>query len=196
MKITPPLHGIEQGGFEPISSCCCQRRHDAPPIPFTIFLMRNQLLYDIDAQTHLVSRSRRDNGINQVTSSSDETDTYRPLMNRWIDKYIALAKSRLQAYVLEPKRGSGMDVLKEKTEDEIKLMMPGYWDDSVTEQLITATHDYVVNGVLYEFFSLTLTAKDPVTMSKYDAMMESYNQMKIYANTIKPNSVRKPLQPF
>ena len=162
-----------------------------------IYLLKDQILYDIDAETLIVTRARRDAAkVDNNVTATDEADRLRPLLHRWIDKYADQAKLRLAPYVYNPSGTATMNDIKMWKELDIELHMPEYWNESVYPLLVNAVHDFIVNGTLYDYFSLTLTANDPVTMSKRANMDEALDRIKQYANTVIPGSVRKPLQPF
>lgn len=161
-----------------------------------LFLDKANILYDIDAMTSLVSRSRRDANNPDDTLATSESDRYRPMLDRWIEKYTQQMKARLKAYIKTPMRIASMNDLKTWKECEIILTFPPSWNDTVYESMVSAIHDYIVNGVLYEYFSLTLTSKDPVTIDCQQKMNDSYMAMKNYACAVIPGTVHKPLQPF
>ena len=161
-----------------------------------VFIVKDQLFYDIDAQTALVARARRQDPDNSDTIATSEEDGYRPLFHRWIEKYASNVRSRLAAYILVPVRTATMNDLKYWSEMDIELSMSLSWDDTEYDNLVDAIHDYIVNGVLTEYFKLTLTSKDPLTVDKENLMDESWLKIKQYVNTVKPASVQKPMSPF
>lgn len=161
-----------------------------------LFLDKGNILYDIDAMTSLVARSRRDKDNPDDTLATSESDRYRPMFDRWIEKYTQQMKARLKAFILTPMRIASMNDLKTWKECEITLTFPPSWNDTVYESMVSAIHDYIVNGCLYEYFSLTLTSKDPVTIDCQQKMADSYDAMKNYACAVIPGTVHKPLQPF
>ena len=160
-----------------------------------IFIMADQLFYDIDAVTGIIDRAARgQQGMPEVATS--ESDTFRPMFFRWFDKYVRLAEGRMQAFVLKPTGGTRMNTLKEWREREITLAMPDSWDDTCYDDLVDAIHRYVVDGALYEYFSLTLTAKDPRTIDKLTQLEDDSDAIKNYVCAVKPGAVRKRLNPF
>lgn len=161
-----------------------------------LFLDKGNILYDIDAMTSLVARSRRDKDTPDDTLATSESDRYRPLFDRWIEKYTQQMKARLKAFILTPARTASMNDLKTWKEQEIMLTFPPSWNDTVYESMVSSIHDYIVNGCLYEYFSLTLTSKDPVTIDCRQKMLDSYQSMKNYACAVIPGTVHKLLQPF
>lgn len=161
-----------------------------------LFLDKKNILYDIDAMTSLVSRSRRDGNNPDDNIATSESDHYRPLFDRWIEKYTQQMKARLRAFIKTPWRVASMNDLKTWQECEIILTFPLSWNDTVYENMVSEIHSYIVNGVLYEYFSLTLTSKDPVTMDCKEKMEASYDAIKSYVCAVIPGTIHKPLQPF
>ena len=74
--------------------------------------------------------------------------------------------------------------------------MPEFWDDTVFDQLTNAVHDYVVNATLYEYFTISLTSKDPVTVDKRQLMIEALSDVKKYVNAAKPGFIHKIKSPL
>ena len=163
-----------------------------------IYLLKDQILYDIDAETLIVTRARRDAAtkVDNNVTATDEADRLRPLLHRWIDKYTDYVRTALAPYARNAKSVGSMNDIKMWKERDIELQMPEYWNESVYPMLVNAVHDYIVNGTLYDYFSLNLSINDPVTVSKREAMDDALLKIRQYANTVIPGSVRKPLQPF
>lgn len=162
-----------------------------------IFVYANQLWYDVDATTSLVGRHRRGNQTNQEDLiPTSENDHERPMFYRWFDKYLQKAESALSAYVMKPEGKVRDNALKEWDEKEIWLRMPDYWDDSRLDSLVKAIHDYVTAGALLEYFKLTLTSKDPLTVDKATELQDAELEMIDCANSTKAGGMVKQLKPF
>lgn len=159
-----------------------------------IYLQADQLLYDIDAVTGLTDRAQRQVQGAEVATSED--DKYRPMFYRWMDKYIASVERAMSAYVMKKEGVTRMDSLREWQEKEIELLMPDYWDATVYDALVQAIHQYIVDGALYEYFSITLSSKDPRTLDRKESLVEGESEIMGLANRVKPGSVRKHLSPF
>lgn len=215
------LHDKSQGGYKPIPVCCGTAATSRPKPddnwPYQIhpqngfdpqygirnpkferhlFIRRDQIFYDIDAQINMISESRRKEDGTEDNTFTDATTKYQQLFYRWIDKYLGKAKSVMSAFVLEIARSTKMNSISQEEEMDIVLLFPEWYDDTVFEQLCDAVHDYVVNAALYEFFALTLSAKDPVTVTKQEQLNDSLNDVRKYVNAAKPGRVRKPYNPF
>ena len=161
-----------------------------------IFISREQIFYDLDAQIGMMNESRRKDDGTEDDTKANATTKYQQQFFRWIDNYIGKAKSVMSAFVLEKFKTTKMNSISQKEEVDITLLFPQWYDDTVFDQLCSAVHDYVVNATLYEYFSLTLSVKDPVTVSKKEMMDDSLGDIRKYVNASKPGSIRKPLNPF
>lgn len=159
-----------------------------------IYIRKDQILFDVNSQTGIVMRSRREGGIDNNTIGTDMSDDFLPLYDRWIEKYTDYVKLLLSAYIKSEPRIASINTVKKWEEMDIELEMPDYWNGEVYPLLVSAIHDYIVNGVLYDYFTLSLTANDPVTQSKKTELEEGAQRIKQLLANVK--QVRKPLQPF
>lgn len=187
------LHSANQGGYQLHDLDMQKPKYEKER---HIYISKDNLFFDIDAQTLIVARARRDgNNTDKQDIPSDENGM-RPIFERWIDKYINLAIGRMQAFVKPELRTSAMNNIKQWEERDIFLMMPDNWDEKAFEPLKEAVHNYIVSGVLYEYFSLNLTAKDPVTLSKKEEMDLAYEEIKAGVCAYIPGTIHKPIHPF
>lgn len=162
-----------------------------------IFIYANQLWYDIDATTNMVGRARRNNQTAQEdVVPTSENDEERPLFYRWFDKYFAKVETILTAYVMKPTGNVRDNAIKQWEEKELWLRMPDSWDETRYDALVQAIHDYISSGALYEYFSIMLTSKDPLTVDKYGQVEEAEQSIIDLANTVKPGSLPHMLKPF
>lgn len=176
------------GAFDPVLGEPKAEKH--------IYLRRDQLFYDIEAQVGIVSSSRRKDDGSEDDKLSNSVERYKGMIDRWIGRYIGLAKGRMSAIVLDPHKRSDTNVVPTSEEEDIELSVPFWWDETTFEQLSDSVHDYVVQSVLFEFFALTLTTKDPVTVDKKELADKAYGDIKRFACAYKPGTVRKKIQPF
>ena len=144
---------------------CRPRRKPEPPRVFRITVLRDQIMYDIEAQLGLMSRSRRTTNGAQDNTLTD-TEAYRPMFDRWIDKYLSLAKGRMEAFVLEGFSKGKTVGIDTGNFIEIRLAMPPYWDETMLTPLANAVHQYIASGVAYEYLATTLTTKDAATSAR------------------------------
>lgn len=192
-------HFIRERGWKPEPNPFLPRPPRPAHIYFDkhIFIYANQLWYDIDATTLMIGRARRGSDTKQdEIIPTSENDKERPLFYRWFDKYLQKAEDTLSAYVMKPQGRVRDNALKEWDEKEIWLRMPDYWDDTRLDSLVTAIHDYISAGALLEYFKLTLTSKDPLTVDKAQDLEDSELEMIDCANATKAGGMVRQLKPF
>ncbi len=190
-----PTHADRERGWQPIPP----HEHIGQNAPrFStrhIFIIAEQLFYDIDATTGLLARSLR-NVQGTPDIATQEADTYRPMFFRWFDKYIRKAERIMSAYVVKPERHRRNNSLHEWDEQDITLSMPDYWDDTVLDTLSSSLHEYVVCGSLYEYMALTFSPADARAVAKQNELGEIETDIQDLINRTKPGSVHKPMSPF
>ena len=218
------LHNKEQGNYKPVplkGSRPPQPNdnwpyHNHPDTPHDpeygiknpkferhIFISRDQIMFDLDAQISMMAKARRKDDGTEDDAMANATQTYQQQFYRWIDKHIGIAKNKMQSFVLEKFHTTKMNSISQVEEVDIELLMPLWWDDTIFDQLVQAVHDYVVNATLYEFFSISLlvptrygVTADPATLVKQQAMQDNLAEIKKLANASKPGTIRKHLSPF
>ena len=174
-----PQYGIKNPKFE---------RH--------IFISRDSVMFAVDAQIQMVAESRRKDDGTEDDRLTNATTKYQQMFVSWFNKHIGKAKGKMQSFVLEKFKATNMNTIKDKEEIDIELLMPLWWDDTVFDQLTDAVNDYIVNALLQEFFTVTLTSKDLVTVDKATLANDALNDIRKYANANKPGTIRKHLSPF
>lgn len=194
-----PTHILRERGWKPEPNPFLSR----PPRPATyfvdkhIFIYASQLWYDIDATTNMLGRARRGNQTNQEEIiPTSENDQERPLFYRWFDNYLKKVEGTLSAYVMKPRCVVRDNALKEWEEKEIWLRMPDSWDDARYEGLVQAIHSYISTGALYEYFKITLTSKDQLTVDKAQQLEDEELEIIDAANATKPGSLIRSPKPF
>lgn len=190
-----PMHADRNRGWQPILPRQAEGRKRTQHTMRHIFILAEQLFYDIDSTTGLLARSLR-NVQGAPDIATQEADTYRPMFFRWFDKYIRKAERIMSAYVLKPGRRRRNDSLREWDEQDITLSMPDYWDDTVLDTLSSALHDYIVCGSLYEYFALSFSPADARAAAKQNELVEIETDIQDLVNRTKPGSVHKPMSPF
>lgn len=161
-----------------------------------IFIRRDQYICDIDSQLQIVAMARRSKDGVEDDRMTSATTQFQPMFLRWIDTHIGQAKVKMQSFVLEKFKDTTMNSIVDNEEVDIELLMPDWWDGTVFEQLKNAVHDYIVNAVLHEYFMLTLTSKDPVTIDKLNCAKDNLSDIRKLSNSAKPGVIRKPFKPF
>jgi hypothetical protein len=173
-----------------------QFTYKAPKFERHVFIRKDQVFFDLDSQLAILSLARKKQDGTEDESLSNATTAYRQMFYRWIDKHIGIAKGVMSAFVLDRFKTTSMNSISDKDEIDIELLMPEFWDDTVFDQLTNAVHDYVVNATLYEYFTISLTSKDPVTVDKRQLMIEALSDVKKYVNAAKPGFIHKIKSPL
>lgn len=161
-----------------------------------IYIRRDQLIFDIDTQIQMVAESRKNPDGTVNDSLSQATTKFSAMFYRWIDKHLGEIKTTMSAFVLERFRDTALNSIKDFEEVDITLLCPEWYDDTTFQQLCDAVHQYIVDATLFDFFSLTLTSKDPVTADKYTLMGTDKDEVKRLVNASKPGRIRKIQKPF
>jgi hypothetical protein len=161
-----------------------------------IFISRDTVMFSVDTQIQMIAESRRKEDGSENYSLTNATTKYQQMFYDWFNKHIGKAKSKMQSFVLEKFKTTNINTIKDKEEVDIELLMPLWWDDTVFDQLTNAVNDYVVNAILQEFFTITLTSKDPVTIDKATLAADALSDIRKYSNASKPGTIRKHLSPF
>ena len=186
----PQLEAVERYAKYFPHSCC-----RPPEKTFHIFIFRNQLVSDFEFSLNIMTRSRR-NETNNQDNTLEDTDKFQPMVNRWIDKYVSLAKARMGKSVVEPKQSADSAVASQNNEIDIELSIGDWWNDNMLSMLTQAIHDYIANGLMYEYLLLSTTEKDPDTQSKLSLLEKAYDDIKRLITAYKPGSIRKSYHPF
>lgn len=211
------LHNKEQGDYKPIPMKGFRPPlpddnwpyHNHPNTPHDrqygirdpkferhIFISRDAVMFAVDTQIQMVAESRRKDDGTEDDRLTNATTKYQQMFFSWFNTHVGKAKGKMQAFVLEKSKATNMNTIKNKEEIDIELLMPEWWDDTIFDQLTTAVNDYVVNAILQDFFTVTLTSKDPVTVDKATLANDALNDIRKHANANKPGTIRKHLSPF
>lgn len=194
-----PTHFLREKGWKPEPNPFLPKPPRPAHVYFDkhIFIYSNQLWYDIDAATNMIGRVRQESDLNIAkTVTTSENTQERPLFYRWFDKYLKKVEVLLSAYIMKPQGVVRDNALKEWDEKEIWLRMPDYWDDTRLDSLVTAIHDYISAGAILEYFKLTLTSKDPLTVDKAQDLEDAELEMIDSANATKAGGMVRQLKPF
>ena len=123
----------------------------------TLTLDIQELVYDIQNKTYLTGRSRSD-GTNYrqvaLMQANNDDENLNQIM-RSIGNGLAKVKAEL-AEVLVAKVAKANNELKTGTEAiALTLQMPDNFNDTATESIIAAIHQYIVAFVTSEWFMIT-----------------------------------------
>lgn len=162
----------------------------------TVFIRYDQLLDDINMQLDIVADTRPNEDGTPNTRIGNATTKYSTQFKRWIDKYLDMTKTHMAAYIVTMERKAVMNAHRDWDEAIIHLAFPPSWNETSFTPLADAIQQFIVNSVLKEFFVLTLTSKDPVTIDKDALATEAWREIKHLLVTRRPGTQGKVLHPF
>lgn len=168
----------------------------SPKFERHIFIRRDQVFFDIEAQLGMLADGRKNADGTEDDTISNATTKYRQMFYRWIDRHIGEAKTVMSAFVLEKFRETAMNSIQDRDEVDITLLVPEWYDDTTYQQLCDKVHEYVVDATLADFCIMRFTSKDPVTIDKERGKIETLGEVRKLANMAKPGRIRKPMKPF
>lgn len=161
-----------------------------------IFIRQANIFFSIDSTLSMLAKARRNPDGTENGMFARATTEYRPMFLEWIETHIGEAKEKMATFVLEHFHEGTMNDIKDKEETDIMLMVPEWYDDTTFDQLKNAVHNYIVDATLCDYFSITLTPKDPVFMAKEKSRDNFLAGIKKLANASKPGAIKKHLCPF
>ena len=197
----PQCDAVERYAISPELECACNRMTGRANVcgekkrGYHIYIMRSQLIYDVEAELSIITRSRR-NEKGLQDNNIENTDAVGPLLQRWLNKYLSLAKRKLASVLKQEDIPAASDRIRDNDEIDIAISVGDWWNENALTPLTDAIHDYIVNGCLYEYLLLYLTAKDPVTVSKEQQMELSLEEIHNALLSYKPGRLRKGMHPF
>jgi len=168
----------------------------SPKFERHLFIRRDQVFFDIDAQLSMLADARKNPDGTTDDTLTNATVKYQQMFFRWIDLHIGEAKTTMSAFVLEKFRETAMNSIKDRDEIDITLLMPKWYDDTTFAQLCDKVHEYVVTATICDFCAMRLTSKDPVTADKVNQKIEAQAEIRKLANMAKPGRISKPFKPF
>lgn len=168
----------------------------SPKFERHIFIRRDQIFFDIDAQLAIIADARKNPDGTENDGLTNATTKYLQMFCRWVEKHVGEAKTVMSAFVLEKFSESSMNAIKDSEEVDITLLMPEWYDDTTFPQLTNAVHAYVVAATLLDFLSVFLTSKDPVTIDKREMKDDALAEVKKLVNAAKPGRISKIQKPF
>lgn len=173
-----------------VGESCCEKVEKE----YHVYLYREQLYSDFEFSLNIMTMNRRkDDRQNNVL---ELVDRLKPMMNRWIDKYVGKVKQRFGSVVVEKELHGVSAVAGKKDEIDITIRMGDWWNESVLTSLGVSVHDYVLCGLLYEYLVLSVSARDEVTKSKEQQLELEYENLKNLITAYKPDKIRKEQHPF
>ena len=184
-RFNPEPHNVFGGKYPP--------KH---PIRKILYIRKDQILGDIDASIELVATTHTREDGSPMPVFQNALERYKSLFDRWINKYFDKTKERVAAYLTVPIQKGSMNAKLDWKERELHLLFPFGWDETTFDAMSGAVHDYIVNSVLAEFFAMTITSKDPITVDKLELADDAYSNIKRYTMVRTPEATLKKLHPF
>ncbi len=150
-----------------------------------IILMKEEFYHDIDAETLQVQKMRsavRGFPADKIPLSTD--DTHRYLIDRYIDKYVSQAVSRLSAYLAIPSPFAhrvANNHASQWEEKSIYVALPHDWPPHHIDPLRDAVHQLIVKGVEYQLLAVALP-NDPYTALCREMMEDADTDITVHVN--------------
>lgn len=150
-----------------------------------IILLKEEFYHDIDAETYQVQKMRtseKGSPASTLPLSTDSTSRY--LLDRYIDKYVSQAVSRLTAYLALPSPFAhriANNHTKEWVEKSIYVALPHDWPPHHIEPLRDAVHQLIVKGVEYQLLAVALP-NDPYTALCREMMEDADTDITVHVN--------------
>lgn len=161
---------------------------------YELYFLRSQLVADVMFQLRIITRGRRKE--NDQDNGLELTDDLRYQFARWIETYMSRAKKPLARYLVEEKVHGVTNVVKDTDEITIRFKVGSWWNDNVLSLLLSKVHDYVVNGLMYEYLLLYFGSGDSIVQSKEKSMTLLLDEIKNLMLSYKAGSVQKQFHPF
>lgn len=150
-----------------------------------IILMKEEFYHDIDAETYQVQKMRtseKGSPASALPLSTDSTSRY--LLDRYIDKYVSQAVSRLSAYLAIPSPFAHRVVNNHASQWEEKSIyvdLPHDWPPHHIDPLRDAVHQLIVKGVEYQLLAVALP-NDPYTALCREMMEDADTDITVHVN--------------
>lgn len=182
----PYPHHLHQG--QPYRPCPVCRDIIATKKPvqlIEIILMKEELYHDIDTETYQVQKMRTsEKGVQASTLPLSTDSTSRYLIDRYIDKYVSQAVSRLSAYLAIPSPFAhrvANNHASQWEEKSIYVALPHDWPPHHIDPLRDAVHQLIVKGVEYQLLAVALP-NDPYTVLCREMMEDADTDITIHVN--------------
>lgn len=156
-----------------------------------IILLKEEIYHDIDAETHQLQKMRTAANVtagspagpyDTLPLSTDNNNRY--LIDRYIDRYVSQAVTRLTAYLALPSPFAhrvANNHAKEWEEKSIYVALPHDWPPHHIEPLRDAVHQLIVKGVEYQLLAVALP-KDTYTALCREMMEEADADITVHVN--------------
>lgn len=161
-----------------------------------IVIYPSEIIHDLDFDTLFLQKVRflgKDGVIGEHIFSNDESNAYR--IARWMNKYVNKVKSYLAAYLVKyADKTNAVNIPENPTEFDFDLNMPPTWVAS-DDDLASTIHDYIVDGIEYQFYNDSLGPADPETKIKFDALCDEQQEIQVLLSK-RSVALKVPFHPF
>ena len=171
-----------------------EKRDEPIEKDYHLYFLRSQIISDVESQLMIVTRGRKRDG--DQDNGLDVVEKFGNQFNRWIDKYISLSKKPMVKYVIEDKVSGVTNIIDVGDEIDIMLKVGDWWNDNVLKMLNMKIHDYVVNGLMYEYLLLYFGGRDELVQSKRKELELIQEEIKNMMLSYKAGKVQKQFHPF
>lgn len=135
----------------------------------TLMLYMSELIYDVQNKSYLTGRSRS-NGQNHeevANMQANDDDENANQIARSIVNAFGNLKSKLSEYIEESSTTVTNKLISTNTNLQLSLIMPSNYNQSTMDTISAATHQYLVNSALADWFTITdkNDASDYVTLA-------------------------------
>ncbi len=182
----PYPHHLHQGQpYRPCDVCRDIIATKKPVQLIEIILLKDEFYHDIDTETYQVQKMRTSGkGAPASTLPLSTDSTSRYLLDRYIDKYVSQAVSRLSAYLAIPSPFAhrvANNHASQWEEKSIYVALPNDWPPHRIEPLRDAVHQLIVKGVEYQLLAVALP-NDPYTALCHEMMEEADADITVHVN--------------
>ena len=135
----------------------------------TVTLYMSELIYDVQNKTFLTGRSRSngDNFEQVANMQADDEDENLKQVLRSIGNAYGILTTKLSEYIDSNNTTATDKILDQDADLIITLQMPGSYNKATAEAVASATHQYIVNTAVADWFIITNKpdASDYVTLA-------------------------------
>ena len=169
---------------------------EEPDRLYDINILRSQVLADVEGELSVVTIARRDKKTGLQDNNIERTEAIQPLLSRWFDKYMAGAKGAMAGALCERDSRNAANMVQDEDCRTITIRMGSWWNKAMFKPLANAVHDYVANGLMYEYLLLYFTTNDPLTQEKKQQTEDAYAAIRRCLTAYIAGKVRKGMHPF
>lgn len=135
----------------------------------TVTLYLSELLYDVQNKTYLTGRSRQTGNNHEEVAhmQANEDEENENQLLRSLGNAFANLKTKLSEYIEESTTTATNKLLSKTGTIQLSLVMPSNYNQSTSDTISSALHQYLVNTAIGDWFTITNKndATDYVTLA-------------------------------